>query len=1223
MPRSSPGRPAPGARPPRRLPGPRRSPHAARRRPVRSTSRTSSACTSTSTGTRPGRPSRTGSRPCVATRVTTARHLALAADGATTAGPSSRRGRAALLRAALARQTPRPNTNPGDGEATFRLGQVLARTRSPDEAYEACRARRGWNQAWRACRLLGDGAARRCAGQRPLRPSTTAREARRRTRTTWQAQAVRSPSCCGVPAATPTRTPWLARALDRGPARLCGSRDLAGHEVRRDWTPRRCLDVAARVRLARRVARHAARLLEAAAELDCPPSVRSTGSDRSCTCTPRRVLAQAAGEHGGAGPPPPPRARTPMPAVHCLASRLDDADSALQAARRPQPPRRRPGLARSSATGCTSGAATRRDRRVDARSTELDPSDPVVWRNRAVAAFNVLADPDAARQHYERALAVAPGDPRLALRAPTSWPSGPPRRPRQPPRPAARTAERSAVDARDDLTVELAQLQPTATGSGPGGRPGAPPCPLVPAVGGRRGPGALGMGRAHLALARRALRRRRALGRARARRRGPLDPSRASLREARHPLANRAQLHLLLGDALAATGRPAAAARPGPRLPARPATSRTPARSRTARRPPSPRRRGGGWAIPAGPTTCSIGCSGTPPSWLPRRSPWTTSPPRCRTCCCSTTTCPPVRYGRGVPGRAGDRRPRRHRGRGRPAPGGARPRSQPRGRARPAARPDQPGCGRLPPTRHRPRARAGGGETVTVTWVVRTMPGVFLPGDSTAQLRDLPVPRPARVRSCSVGASGSAAATSATSTGATRATEDGRPRLPRRDRRHEPSGTVVAAGHRLSRDSRVGDRVCLPHRRLRPVRQLPPRLLHQLLDGRGPPTAGSATAATRRYLLAEESTLHPPARRAPFVDGALIACGFGTAYEGLRRIGVSGDDDLLVVGPRPGRARRRDDRPRPWGPAASSASSSSEERRAWADPLGLFDATRAAEVTRRSRPSWSSPAAGAARSRSTASGSRRWAVAGRRGSRGVGTRVAVRRRRPARDRGVRHPAAQTASPIHASWVTSLPAMEDLARCWPSATATREQWSATGSAWTRQTRRTGRPREAPRQGRPAPRRLRWPSSDSAEGTSRSWSLQPRPDPVVPPRGGRSADLARSGRRRAVVAQPGVARRRPVTRRTAPGLARHGRDHGQLGQRRRQQDLARAPGLGRPRPVARSADPVLDAGPTRYRPATDLTERSSPSPVTTTCVAGCASPVSSSYLSPGAPSHTLPR
>src|ERR1700730_2788395 len=50
------------------------------------------------------------------------------------------------------------------------------------------------------------------------------------------------------------------------------------------------------------------------------------------------------------------------------------------------------------------------------------------------------------------------------------------------------------------------------------------------------------------------------------------------------------------------------------------------------------------------------------------------------------------------------------------------------------------------------------------------------------------------------------------------------------------------------------------------------------------------------YLLAEENTCVRLPDNLSYVDGALIACGFGTAWEALTRIGVNGRDRMLVTG---------------------------------------------------------------------------------------------------------------------------------------------------------------------------------------------------------------------------------------------------------------------------------------------------------------------------------------
>jgi threonine dehydrogenase-like Zn-dependent dehydrogenase len=50
------------------------------------------------------------------------------------------------------------------------------------------------------------------------------------------------------------------------------------------------------------------------------------------------------------------------------------------------------------------------------------------------------------------------------------------------------------------------------------------------------------------------------------------------------------------------------------------------------------------------------------------------------------------------------------------------------------------------------------------------------------------------------------------------------------------------------------------------------------------------------YLLAEESTCLVLPEPLSYLDGALVSCGFGTAYEALLRLGVCGQDRLLVTG---------------------------------------------------------------------------------------------------------------------------------------------------------------------------------------------------------------------------------------------------------------------------------------------------------------------------------------
>ena len=50
------------------------------------------------------------------------------------------------------------------------------------------------------------------------------------------------------------------------------------------------------------------------------------------------------------------------------------------------------------------------------------------------------------------------------------------------------------------------------------------------------------------------------------------------------------------------------------------------------------------------------------------------------------------------------------------------------------------------------------------------------------------------------------------------------------------------------------------------------------------------------YMIAEEKDLVLLPNALSYVDGAQVACGFGTVYEGLEKIGISGNDAVLITG---------------------------------------------------------------------------------------------------------------------------------------------------------------------------------------------------------------------------------------------------------------------------------------------------------------------------------------
>lgn len=113
---------------------------------------------------------------------------------------------------------------------------------------------------------------------------------------------------------------------------------------------------------------------------------------------------------------------------------------------------------------------------------------------------------------------------------------------------------------------------------------------------------------------------------------------------------------------------------------------------------------------------------------------------------------------------------------------------------------------------------------------------------------------------------------------------------------HEPCGDVVEVGpgvRRLVEGNRVvvyhivGCGVCDECRRGYPVGcRSPSRAAH----------GWQRDGGHAEFMLAEEVSCLLLPHPLTHVDGALVACGFGTAYEGLLRAGVSGRDQLLVTG---------------------------------------------------------------------------------------------------------------------------------------------------------------------------------------------------------------------------------------------------------------------------------------------------------------------------------------
>ena len=176
-----------------------------------------------------------------------------------------------------------------------------------------------------------------------------------------------------------------------------------------------------------------------------------------------------------------------------------------------------------------------------------------------------------------------------------------------------------------------------------------------------------------------------------------------------------------------------------------------------------------------------------------------------------------------------------------------------------------------------------------------TMKGAYLPGNSTVVLKDVAIPKPGhgqvlvKTKACTIcGSDIRAIYREHTGKGA-----EGYQNV---IAGHEPCGQVVEEGpgvRRFKKGSRVivyhisGCGVCHDCR------------MGYMISCSSPLRAAygwQRDGGMAEYMLCDEKDLVelPPALS--YADGAQVACGFGTVYEAIMKVGVSGNDNVLVVG---------------------------------------------------------------------------------------------------------------------------------------------------------------------------------------------------------------------------------------------------------------------------------------------------------------------------------------
>jgi threonine dehydrogenase-like Zn-dependent dehydrogenase len=179
-----------------------------------------------------------------------------------------------------------------------------------------------------------------------------------------------------------------------------------------------------------------------------------------------------------------------------------------------------------------------------------------------------------------------------------------------------------------------------------------------------------------------------------------------------------------------------------------------------------------------------------------------------------------------------------------------------------------------------------------------TMTGVFLPGGRRVDLRRVPVPSPGhgqvllRMRASTICGSDLRAIY--------------REHLGRGAEAyqgviagHEPAGDVVAVGPGVA-GLATGDRVVVYH--ISGCGTCPDCRMGYQISCTSPARAAygwQRDGGHAEFLLAEARDCVVLPDFLSYLDGACCACGFGTAYEALCRIGLSGRDQLLIVGTGP------------------------------------------------------------------------------------------------------------------------------------------------------------------------------------------------------------------------------------------------------------------------------------------------------------------------------------
>lgn len=180
--------------------------------------------------------------------------------------------------------------------------------------------------------------------------------------------------------------------------------------------------------------------------------------------------------------------------------------------------------------------------------------------------------------------------------------------------------------------------------------------------------------------------------------------------------------------------------------------------------------------------------------------------------------------------------------------------------------------------------------------ITNTMKGAILPGNSTVEIKDFEIPKPGHGQVLVQTKASTICGSDIRCIYREHTGKGAEGYIPGTVAGHEPCGIIVEEGEGLKRFKK-GDRVIVYHISGCGVCYDCRRGYYISCSSKYRQAYGwQRNGGMAPYILCDEKDLIALPDQLTYKDGAQVACGFGTVYEALEKIGVNGNDAVLVTG---------------------------------------------------------------------------------------------------------------------------------------------------------------------------------------------------------------------------------------------------------------------------------------------------------------------------------------